>query len=210
MHASSDIPWHMPTKSLSRTGREQIKFKKPMNQDKVSLIKQKYMLHRKPQNVYSLLVIRKVGRCCSTSTSWEVGLECAYWLLWKTNVTNRCNPQFLSQSSHSPLLVFSGWVDIIWYEISSWSIWSALLVVSPSRILPNPCLLMHCWTDRADDVPGLLSSSQNTRVLPTFFQLPMQSWRRLLWENELQLSQIHFFYATFFWLWLRDNLKNMS
>lgn len=40
MYAFPDIPWHVPTKPLSRTGREQIKWKKPMSQDKVSLIKQ--------------------------------------------------------------------------------------------------------------------------------------------------------------------------
>lgn len=96
-------------------------------------------------------------------------------------------------------------------------VWNILLV----HLVSSPCCvpfqdltktlpMMHCWKDRVDDMPVLLSISQNTGASSTLFQLPMQSWRKLLWENELQLIQMHFFHTTFFWLQLKEKLTNMS
>ena len=48
---------------------------------------------------------------------------------------------------------------------------SAVLAVSPPKILPTPSLLVRgeCWRDSLDAVGALLSSSQNTGVLSTLF-----------------------------------------
>ena len=51
---------------------------------------------------------------------------------------------------------------------------SAVLAMSPSKILPTPSLMAFGgeggkWRDSPDAVPALLSSSQNTGVLPTPF-----------------------------------------
>lgn len=54
---------------------------------------------------------------------------------------------------------------------------SAVLIMSPPKILPTPALLVRgrWWSDSADAVPALLSSSQNAGVLWAPLQLPMHS-----------------------------------
>lgn len=100
-----------------------------------SLLKQKLRAafsQREKEN--SLLFIDKYY----LATSQETGRQALQWLLWNINtVNNKCSllpPSFLS---------FYIWAGVMWFGISLWLTWSAGLVLSSSRILPTPCLLVR-------------------------------------------------------------------
>lgn len=182
-----DFGWtlsgHLAALSLpSSAGKagENIRWKKLMGRRWFNKAKAKAMCRRKEnQNIYPLLPIsRWCPACFPRSRPSE-------------NKHQNIRHSVLTPLSHS--LSFYCWADISWFGISLWSVQDSCPVSVPSQnLIHAPAYWWggECWGDNTDDVGVLLSSSQNTGVLPTPLQLPMQSialWG-LLREKILPIS----------------------